>query len=86
MSLGKDIDESLKDIDSLEKSIKLCEDKKISLQDGRDKNLKELKEYEFLLENLNKNCPAEDKDLLNKKVLLENIKIKQEKFSDCKKK
>ena len=86
LSLGKDIDESLKDIDSLEKSIKLCEDKKISLQDGRDKNLKELKEYEFLLENLNKNCPAEDKDLLNKKVLLENIKIKQEKFSDCKKK
>lgn len=86
LSLGKDIDESLKDIDSLEKSIKLCEDKKVSLQDGRDKNLKELKEYEFLLENLNKNCPAEDKDLLNKKVLLENIKIKQEKFSDCKKK
>ena len=86
LSLGKDIDESLKDIDSLEKSIKLCEDKKISLQNGRDKNLKELKEYEFLLENLNKNCPAEDKDLLNKKVLLENIKIKQEKFSDCKKK
>lgn len=86
LSLGKDIDESLKDIDSLEKSIKLCEDKKISLQDGRDKNLKKLKEYEFLLENLNKNCPAEDKDLLNKKVLLENIKIKQEKFSDCKKK
>lgn len=86
LSLGKDIDESLKDIGSLEKSIKLCEDKKISLQDGRDKNLKELKEYEFLLENLNKNCPAEDKDLLNKKVLLENIKIKQEKFSDCKKK
>ena len=86
LSLGKDIDESLKDIDSLEKSIKLCENKKISLQDGRDKNLKELKEYEFLLENLNKNCPAEDKDLLNKKVLLENIKIKQEKFSDCKKK
>lgn len=86
LSLGKDIDEYLKDIDSLEKSIKLCEDKKISLQDGRDKNLKELKEYEFLLENLNKNCPAEDKDLLNKKVLLENIKIKQEKFSDCKKK
>ena len=86
LSLGKDIDESLKDIDSLEKSIKLCEDKKISLQDGRDKNLKELKEYEFLLENLNKNCPAEDKDLLNKKVLLENIKIKQEKFSDFKKK
>ena len=86
LSLGKDIDESLEDIDSLEKSIKLCEDKKISLQDGRDKNLKELKEYEFLLENLNKNCPAEDKDLLNKKVLLENIKIKQEKFSDCKKK
>ncbi|MBU5322621.1 SbcC/MukB-like Walker B domain-containing protein [Sarcina ventriculi] len=86
LSLGKDIDESLKDIESFEKSIKLCEDKKISLQDGRDKNLKELKEYEFLLENLNKNCPAEDKDLLNKKVLLENIKIKQEKFSDCKKK
>lgn len=86
LSLGKDIDESLKDIESLEKSIKLCEDKKISLQDGRDRNLKELKEYEFLLENLNKNCPAEDKDLLNKKVLLENIKIKQEKFSDCKKK
>ena len=86
LSLGKDIDEYLKDIESLEKSIKLCEDKKISLQDGRDKNLKELKEYEFLLENLNKNCPAEDKDLLNKKVLLENIKIKQEKFSDCKKK
>lgn len=86
LSLGKDIDESLKDIDSLEKSIKLCEDKKISLQNGRDKNLKELKKYEFLLENLNKNCPAEDKDLLNKKVLLENIKIKQEKFSDCKKK
>ena len=86
LSLGKDIDEYLKDIESLEKSIKLCENKKISLQDGRDKNLKELKEYEFLLENLNKNCPAEDKDLLNKKVLLENIKIKQEKFSDCKKK
>lgn len=86
LSLGKDIDESLKDIESLEKSIKLCEDKKISLQNDRDKNLEDLREYEFLLESLNKNYPGEEKDLLNKEGLLESIKIKQEKFSDCKKK
>lgn len=86
LSLDKDIDESLKDIESLEKSIKLCEDKKISLQNDRDKNLEDLREYEFLLESLNKNYPGEEKDLLNKEGLLESIKIKQEKFSDCKKK
>lgn len=86
LSLDKDIDESLKDIESLEKSIKLCEDKKISLQNDRDKNLEDLREYEFLLESLNKNYPGEEKDLLNKEGLLESIKIKQQKFSDCKKK
>ncbi|MDO4535204.1 MAG: AAA family ATPase [Clostridium perfringens] len=81
LKLDKDIDECSVDIESLQEDLKSYKEKEIKLENEKDNNLKSLKECEILLDDLNKNCPGKDEDLLNKKILLENIKGKEEKFN-----
>ena len=84
--LGKDIKEYIDVLKDLENKKNNYIDEKKNLKSNIDKNSLSLKNYETLLEDLEKNCPGNDETLLEKKRLLRNLKEKLEKFNSYKEK